>query len=301
MSEQMSTDNGNVLVRIETEAIKGQGDATRAQLEAQAAIASGCGAEVDYKNTRGTCGDERERAGLLNGSTEVEDRPSVWGGPDIYGLGISELTGVIPAGVTTGKEALRQTKAKINDAGIKSGGHVNCAANAGFKSWISTIAYSPGTIEAYIKKELGEQYDPGVLAELSTNAKAAVESGRYDDWDETVLQEVLGEEKGEALEVLAKDPQNPDKVKPHEAKTFVRQKKRNRTINQTEVYRRSVYGGGSFVVDEPYAEDIEAAVTSGPDAARLMVLARHAREAINAAVAGAVPNETIYEIELAAA
>lgn len=297
----MSTDNGNVLVRIEMKPIKGEGNATPEQLEAQATAAERSMEAVDFHAARGTCGDERERAGLLNGSAAIEARPSVFGGPDIYALSIAELTGVLPESITSGEAALRWAKDRINDAGFLSGGHAKCAANAGFKDWMSVIAYNPAAVADYVKMQLGEAYDPVLMAEVTDNAKVAVESGRYDDWNEGILIRVLGDEAGEAIEVLAAEPDDPNKVKPHEAKTFIREKIRGKTVNQTALFRMSVLGGGSFVVTDLYAADLQAAITSGPEAARLTALAAHAHEAMNAAVAGAVPNETIYQIDLTVA
>ena len=85
---------------------------------------------------------------------------------------------------------------------------------------------------------------------------------------------------------------------PHEAATLVRNEIPNTTVDQTELYHRSVVGKGSFIHDDPYADAIEHVIASGADAARKKLEAEHAREAILAAVAAAVPNKEIYEAEL---
>src|SRR5579885_1999850 len=65
----------------------------REAIENQALAARESIVSVDFKAVRGTCSDERERVGLLSGESKVEARPAVWGGPNIYGLYMTELTG----------------------------------------------------------------------------------------------------------------------------------------------------------------------------------------------------------------
>jgi hypothetical protein len=256
-------------------------------LRAQAEVALQCLVPVDYTKVRGTCIDERERVGLLSGTTTVEARPSVPAGPDVYMLAILELTGYFPEDGTTGKQRLQVAKAKLDGARLLSGGHSHCAANVGFNTWMGVISNNPKAVGAYAQQEMGTSYDQEAMDEVVAYATAIVQSGRYEDWHEGILLEVLGDEAGEAIETLA-DVE-------HEAVKLARQKVPGMTIDQTKLYNRSVVGKGEFDMDDAYADTIEQVATSGPDAAWKKRLAEHAREAILAAVAQVVPNEELYE------
>jgi hypothetical protein len=245
---------------------------------------------VDYATTHGTCGDERERIGLLNGSHNIQPRPSVFAGPDVFGLAVAELTGSLPDVDSTARDRLARIKKLLNEGGVMSGGHVECAANAKFIKWIGVIASRSEDVRGYASLNLGQDYDPTAMEEVEAFARRTVEGGVYDDWTEDVLKEVLGDEAGEAIEVLAPVE--------HEGLMLERNEEPDSTIDQTPVFENSVVGRGSFIFDDAYAKRIEDIVTSGPEAARKVVLARHAREAIIAAVASAVPNPTIYQAKI---
>ena len=70
--------------------------------------------EVDYDTVRGACGDERYRIGLLSGEEIVEPRPSVFGGPNIYGLYVAELAGVFANSPLSADERLVQVTRDLN-------------------------------------------------------------------------------------------------------------------------------------------------------------------------------------------
>lgn len=265
----------------------GQSGADSSLVVRQSELTAQCLGYVDYASARGTCCDERRRTGLLSGKITVEMRPSIFGGPDIYGLAIGELTGIFQEENASGENRLRAAKRLLNDAGICSGGHVKCAANAMFNTWMTTIKEQPDTVKSYAKQELGIHYDQTIMDEVVRNAGTCTGSGMYTSWDEDVLVRVLGNEAGEAMEVLADVP--------HEGYVVVRNKVPNSTIDQTALYDLSVLGRGTFDVDDDYAELIENIIISGGDNEHLTKLARHAREAIIAAIAGAVPNPLLYE------
>ncbi len=293
MKEQYDMTSGTpeVSIQVDTTPIKTSGaePVDPALLKGQAEAEREALVDVDFDTVRSTCMDERERMGLLNGSTEISPRLSVPGGSDIYGLAVAELTGSIPIEVTEGDEALSLAKKKNNAVGIRSGGHVECKAAAAFTTWMQTIAENPEAIIPYMQKELKENFQNDLVVEISKNAAIALASGRYaDDWNgEEALVRVLGDEAGEAIEVLAHKPHNGLKV--------VRQKIRGKTIDQTKLCKTSLIGEGSFDIDDPHADDIENAQTTGSDAARKKQLATHAREAIVASLASAVPNPELYQ------
>lgn len=283
-----------VEIAVEFETVKGTEAIGSARLEAQASAERAALRDVDPKRVRSTCMDERAREKLLGGSTEIGPRLSVPGGADIYGLAIAELTATVPASVKTGDEALALAKRRNNAASIRSGGHVDCKAAAGFTAWMATIANNPEAIRPYAMKQLGDQFDEQLFAKVSENARLALASGRYPaDWNgEEALVRVLGDEAAEAIEVLVPGP--------HKGKKVVRQKVRGKTVDQNTVVRTSAVGEGSFVIDDPHAEDIEAVQTGGVDVADRKRLAAHSREMIIGALAGAVPNETLYQTIISA-
>lgn len=292
MTREFTMEPATINVDINDNPIKTQG---AEQLDSQLLKAQGqqvldCLVTVDYRAVRGTCIDERPRVGLQSQELRVEARPSVLGGPDIYALAIGELSGLFGDNLTTGKARLQEAKRLINLAGIKSGAHVNCAANAGLGVWLNTIATNPEAAKAYARQQKGTAYNEDAANEVIAHAQAAVSSGRYANWDETVLQDVLGEESDEATEMLANVP--------HEGQTVVRNGVEGTTINQTQLYDKSVLGKGSFDFDDPYADLIEHIMTSVPDAAWKKTVAEHAREMAIAAVAGAVPNPELYQLNL---
>lgn len=255
-------------------------------LRRQAELARDCIVTIDYHAVRGTCGDERPRAGLLSGAKTVEPRPSVFGGPDVYGLGIGELAGAFDGSLQTGEARLSEAKRRINAAGLLSGGHAHCAANGGFAVWLATIADSTETVAAYVKLSLGDRYDETLMAQVARNAAAAIASKRYSNWSEDVLLRVLGDEANEAIEILADVP--------HEAVQLVRNNVSGVSVDQTRLYAVSVLGRGSFAVDDTYASLIETAMLSNmPEPNQRLAL--HAREASVAAVAAAVPNSELYQ------
>lgn len=95
-------------VAVVPKALKGeQPTITPEEVEAQGHIAVRVIEEVDYDTVRGTCGDERERIGLLNGEPTVETRPSAYGGPNIYALYMAQLSGFFgPNDTSTAEERL---------------------------------------------------------------------------------------------------------------------------------------------------------------------------------------------------
>ncbi|HVV67187.1 MAG TPA: hypothetical protein VHB72_03930 [Candidatus Saccharimonadales bacterium] len=252
-------------------------------LEKQAQQAVICLTAVDYRTSRGTCIDERPRE-------ETDPRLSVPGGPDVYALAVNELIGTFEDSDMPAEERLRSTKKTINNGGILSGGHFICAANGVFATWIPAIGKHPDAMLAYAQSQMGDRYHPDAAHRVIENAIRFEDSHTYKGWNEQVLVNVLGSEAAEAIEKL--------RDVPHEGVTLVRNKIEGMTVDQNELYDRSVIGKGSFVFDDPYADKIEHVLASGPDAAEKKLLAEHAREMILAAVAGAVPNPELYQIDL---
>ncbi len=259
-------------------------------VQQQADVAKECVRTVDYYAVRGTCMDERKRVGLLNGSSEVEVRPSVPGGPNVYALAVAELAGFDFEPAASGAERLGSITEKLRAAGIRSGGHAKCAANAAFNGWLGIMASNPETIKAYGQQELAERYDENIMQGVIDQAQMLVESDRYAAWNEQVLVDVLGDEAGDAIEVLADVP--------HEGVVVERNRVPNTTIDQNELYDRSIIGRGSFNIDDDYALAIERAIFGDSADESQMLLAAHIREAVTAAVAGAVPNTELYEDRL---
>lgn len=293
-NEYAVLDPAEIAIAIHEQPIKTNGAEVVAlqQLENQAHQAIASLVPVDYETARGTCSDERFRKQLRNGQP-TEPRPAVFGGPDIYGLAIAELTGYFEAeNQESDVERAETVKRQLNRSGVKSGGHDGCAANALFAGWMELIA-TKSELAEYAQSQLGDRYDASLAQEVVDYASSLVQSGRYAAWKESNLADVYGEEAAEAIEQLG--PVN------HEAVTLVRNKINGTTVDQTELYSRSQVGKGSFIFDDSYADKLEHILSSGPDAVRTKLLAEHAREFIIAALVVAVPNEELYQIDLLAA
>jgi hypothetical protein len=206
---------------------------------------------------------------------------------------MAELTGYFGDQKNQGEDRLEHVTRVINNASIQSGGHQKCAANAGFATVLAMIGAAPEGYRSYAMQNMGEAYNDAAMSLVFAYAQKAVESGAYDNWDESILPRVIekvGDDAGEAIEVLADVP--------HEGLSLVRSDAKDKTIDQTAVHIAG--NGDSFVNDEQYCEIIEAAIASGSNAVEAMVLARHAREALLAAIANAVPNIEINQINQSA-
>jgi len=271
--------------------VNGDTQVTSEQLDTQAHHARDCLEMVNYDEVRGTCPDERPRVGLLNGEPTVETRPSAFGGPNIYGLYMAEMSGYFGTSDGTGEERLRLVTQQINRNGVKSGGHKDCKANAGVPDVFTLIAdpANRAAFESYARQEIGEDYDQTASDEAINYAHVTVASSRYAGWDESVLETVLADEAGDAIQVLA--------AVPHTGKSVVKVKSGNATVPQTKLHEQSG-GEDSFILTDPYMDRIENALASGPEAARRKVIMRHARELLNAAIYAALPNQELHQINI---
>jgi hypothetical protein len=251
-----------------------------------------------FKNTRGTCFDERQRALLLDGNT-TSARPTIPGGPDIYSLAIGQLTGQSSHG--TALQRARNAKQKNNAFGIKSGAHIGCAAS-NLQVWMSFAAENPKDVIKYAESELGSSFDSSMAGAVILEAKKVVDSKVYDDFNEQYLKEVYGKDEiGQAFESLAIDPKTGETI-PHEGNTLVRLKVPSFfATNISYIYSEQNAAGvgkGSFVMNDAYADLIEGVWSSGVDAEKMSTMARHAREILLASIANCVPNPTLYQINI---
>ncbi len=243
------------------------------------------------KDSRGTCIDERERVGTRAQEGVVKPLPSVAGGPDIYGLYVAEFSGYFGDSNRDPESSLGEIKRDINSKGIASGGHDHCAANASFGPIVSIVANPENAagLKAYAEINQGDAYDETIANEVLDFARQVDGSGRYVNHKEDTLAEVYGDEADEAIETLANVP--------HEGRTFIRQDKRGYTVDQTSLHNLSG-GEDSFVFDDWYADDIENALARGPEAVIMKKRMETAREFLIAAVAQAVPNKELHQINL---
>jgi hypothetical protein len=241
-------------------------------------------------NTPGTCGDERVRAGLLNGQTTVQARPSAWGGPNIQGLFMAELSGFFGDSELLSKERLMQITKLLNKSGIVSGGHKGCAANSSFKAVLKIIAKEGINWKRAAQAFLKADYQTAAADQVEAWANKAVNSGRYDDWDESILVDVLGKEAGQAIEIL--------KDGPHTARTIVRVQLRGMTVSQNKLHELSG-GVDSFVQDDPYCAKIESALLEASGQSERAIIMKHAREALLYAILKAVPNPELHSGQIA--
>ncbi|MEO8784906.1 MAG: hypothetical protein ABI221_01040, partial [Candidatus Saccharimonadales bacterium] len=241
--------------------------------------------------TRGTCGDERERVGLLSGEPTVEVRPSVWGGPNIYGLYMAELAGFFDIDdKSTGRQRLQIVTDVLNAAKIPSGGHTGCAANGSLPAVMGLVANEFTKWSAAAQTELGVQYDQTDVYQITHQAQQAIESKRYQDWQEDILFGVLGEEAATAIEVL-----QPSAV--HDGRSVLRIETPGKTVGQTQL-SQATNGERSFVQTEWYCQQIEDALVAASSNAQIGLVMRHAREALLWAVEQAVPNNELHHIAL---
>ncbi len=171
---------------------------------------------------------------------------------------------------------------------IASGGHEGCAANNSFNTVIGLIAGDDAEAgQVYAAEQLGDDYDHEAADAVVGFARAVIESGRYANWTgeelKRVLAKVLGDAKAnKAIEVLVPGE--------HTADTFVRTQLKGATVDQNKL------DGKSFVNDDGYCDRIEEAVADGPETAKKLTLARHAREMVLHALYGALPNKELHEI-----
>lgn len=272
--------------------IKAAGEQHADALELQHAGDLAFQARVEVaEGTPGTCPDERPRIGLASGEAIIEPRESVFGGPVVYGLVVSELSGRFDGSTLDAEGRATEVDFVLGAAGIVSGGHEACAANASMNPVFGIIADNPEAMHEYAasdKSDLGSDYDPEVMDEVVGRAATTRDGGVYATWDETVLPTVLGDRAGHAIERLAPVP--------HEGRFLVRNKQAGSTVHQTTLYAE--LPGGAFSYDDQYAGKIERAVVTGPDPQRAELLARHAREAHIKAIAMALPNPELNQIDL---
>ncbi len=289
MNKGMEFDSMQVMVMVRDAPLKGDGITMEKEaVEAQAHAAREALRDVNPE-APGTCVDERRRVGVLSGEAKIEPRHSAPGGPNVYGLYIAELTGYFGDSDTTGEDRLGIVTKAINEAGIRSGGHKACAANKFFNDILGSIAGENAEAgRGYTQERLGDDFDDALYSKVVENAQAVVDSGRYNDWSEDILLRVLGDEAGEAIEILEGD---------HEGKTVARTKVPGKTVDQN-VLHDIAGGGGSFVNDDAYEDRIDSALADGPNAAYMQKLALHAREALIAALVPALPNEELHGFDL---
>jgi hypothetical protein len=293
MTDKMDTNLDQLQVIIQPDPIKALGEITltREGLEKQADVAVASVVDVDYHAVRGTCGDERVRVGLRSGEPNVEARPSVFGGPVIYGLYVAELAGAFKDSHLTASERLSAVYRDLKRNGILAGGHEHCAAAGGFGDAVMpNIAASAEAIKSYAEANMGDDYEESLMDEVLANAVTINESGVYVGWDgEAALVEVLGDEADEAIEKLVDAP--------HEGRTLVRTHLVDKTVDQTMVHEKAG-GEDSFVTDDGYAAEIENALATGPEADRMRRLMEHAREAVIEGVGASVPNPELHQIDI---
>lgn len=236
------------------------------------------------ESTRGTCMDERRREHLRSGGKITEVRPSAPGGPDVYGLAIAELTGSFAGSTMTAEQRLHTIMAANGRAGLKSGGHENCAANNGLGTWVPLIAEQPEKISAYVQSKIAEDgltYDQEKMNAIIGYAQGVKDSGVYAAWSEEKYAVLLGDEAGVAIEKLYDEP--------HLGFAVMWVEKPGYTIDQTALNNRA------FELNKPYMKRIEDVEASGPDAGKIAELTPYARYASIAALALAVPNQVLYE------
>lgn len=288
MNGRTDFDPSSVVVKIHEAPIKLVGDVTMLPdaVQQQAEHAKRSLAQVDYETTPGTCGDERERVGLKSGEAIVAPRPSIWGGPDIYGHYVSVMSGVFTDPDMTADEQLKAVVDVNKQKNIPSGGHEHCAAAGSFGVVLKKIAENRGSASSYAQENL-EDYDPTVMDEVFDAVETTVASGRYDDWDgEAALGVILGSDADQAIERLAPVP--------HEGRTFIRVNRPGYTVDQTTLH--DISGGeDSFVQDDPYADKIEHAHARDERMKRVM---EHAREALIVGISLAVPNMELHQIDI---
>ena len=232
--------------------------------------------------TRGTCMDERPR---LSG----EVRPSAPGGSDVYGLAIAELTGYYKDSTLDGNGRAKNTKKRLNDASIMSGGHEDCAADNLLGTWAGVvITENQEAISTYVQfklDQISKQFKPELMQEVFENAADITESERYAGWTENSYFDILGDEKEAAVEKLEHVP--------HNGKLMIWTDIDMYAMDQTELNNRA------FELNKPYMTRIENAIANGPEAARIAELALYARFTIVKALSIALPNNELLEGSIA--
>ncbi len=238
------------------------------------------------EDTRGTCMDERRRTELKSGKPAVEVRPSLPGGPDVYLLAMRELTGYHEGQDLTANERAHDSKITLDNEGILSGGHEECAADNLLGTWAGqVIVDNQAAIAEYTHRkfdEAGLEFDMNLMNQVFEHAADIQASGRYAEWSEESYFDLLGAEAGEAIEKLEHAP--------HLGKMMIWVDIEGQTIDQTKI------GNRAFELNLPYMKRVENAGINGPAAE----LVPYARYAIIGALAAALPNEELQEGMLSA-
>lgn len=238
------------------------------------------------EETRGTCMDERRRTALKGGRPIVEVRPSLPGGPDVYLLAVRELTGYHEGQDITAEERAQDSKTTLNDKGVRSGGHAECAADNLLGTWAGqVIVENQADVAKYVHRKFDEDgidFDMNLMSKVFDYAADTQVSGRYAEWSEQSYFDLLGVEAEEAIEELEHAP--------HLGKMMIWVDIEGQTIDQTKI------GNRAFELNRPYMKRVENAGVNGPAAE----LVPYARYAIVAALAAALPNEELQEGVLSA-
>lgn len=238
------------------------------------------------EETRGTCMDERRRTTLKDGKPAVEVRPSLPGGPDVYLLAVRELTGYHEGQALTANERAHDSKTTLDEKGVRSGGHEECAADNLLGTWAGQVIVENQTgIAEYVQRKFdqaGINFDMDLMNQVFENAADIQASGRYAEWSEESYFDLLGAEADEAIEKLEHAP--------HLGKMMIWVEIDGQTIDQTKI------GNRAFELNLPYMKRVENAGLNGPAAE----LAPYARYAIVGALGAALPNEELQEGTLSA-
>lgn len=235
-----------------------------------------------------TCVEDRERE-------DAEARKGVPGGSNIYGLYTAIFIGRLNHNQDTFTDYLADVTDDLIRKDIPSGGHDDCAAYLKMLPICNIMVgdnYKAGL--DFARQNLGDDFDEAIAHEALNNVRAAIDTGVLDDIDGTELATVLGGDADYVIEKLV-----PSK---HNAKKVVRNQIPGTTIDQTRYRQRS--GIGAYIMDDPLADEVEAAVTAEPkneqeaQKAHRRLLARHGRELLLSALTVALPDEELHGITI---
>jgi len=249
----------------------------------------------DYFARYGTCPDGRGREGTLEGQP-TDARFQMFGGPVVYVVNLRSLLSPEITEVNA-KDSFESAVDDLIAAGFKPGMHTECAALNNIQPVMQIISNEKNKdmLYDYAKQSLGDRFKEEYADIIINSAGLIVDSAKFNGFSDNVLHDILTSRFGEV-----ETNKSIEKLLPveHKELTVGRVKRPNTAVDTTAIFDLSVYGEGTYIINDPYAKALESFVASGPDATTQSQMAEHARELIIRATLQAVPNPVLTQFDI---
>jgi hypothetical protein len=175
--------------------------------------------------------------------------------------------------------------------------HTECAALNNIQPVMQIISNEKNKdmLYDYAKQSLGDRFKEEYADIIINSAGLIVDSAKFNGFSDNVLHDILTSRFGEV-----ETNKSIEKLLPveHKELTVGRVKRPNTAVDTTAIFDLSVYGEGTYIINDPYAKALESFVASGPDATTQSQMAEHARELIIRATLQAVPNPVLTQFDI---